>query len=248
MSRRVRGVAAVPLLGLLGAILLWGFSGMPAFGRFHGVYGTLVTSIAVPQRHTTNVVGAVVFDYRGFDTLGEEFILFAAVVGVVLLLRHGGEEEEAEEPPADPVTSDAIRFWGAVGAGAAVLVGMWLAAFGLVTPGGGFQGGVAIASALVVLYLAGSYRAWLTISSEEELDPGHGGGAAGFVVVGLAALISGAPFLHNLLGPGEAGTLFSGGSMAILTWVVALEVAAANLLLYSEFLEQYLAPIARRRR
>ena len=46
-----------------------------------------MNTIAVPQRHTANVVTAVVFDYRGFDTMGEEFILFAAVSGVVLLLR-----------------------------------------------------------------------------------------------------------------------------------------------------------------
>jgi|Deesub1362B_J571_1020462.scaffolds.fasta_scaffold00111_51 multisubunit Na+/H+ antiporter MnhB subunit len=34
-----------------------------------------------------NVVTAIVFDYRGYDTLGEATVLFAAVVGVVLLLR-----------------------------------------------------------------------------------------------------------------------------------------------------------------
>ena len=54
-------------------------------------------------------------------------------------------------------------------------------------------------------------------------------GAGAFVAFGLAALISGAPFLHNLLGPGKTGTLFSGGSIAIVNWAVALEVAAANL-------------------
>ena len=34
-----------------------------------------------------NAVSAVVFDYRGFDTLGEATILFAAVTGVVALSR-----------------------------------------------------------------------------------------------------------------------------------------------------------------
>ncbi|NOX44474.1 MAG: hypothetical protein GXO72_01885 [Caldiserica bacterium] len=34
-----------------------------------------------------NVVTAIVFDYRGYDTLGEATVLFAAVVGVVLMLR-----------------------------------------------------------------------------------------------------------------------------------------------------------------
>ncbi len=34
-----------------------------------------------------NVVTSIVFDYRGYDTLGEATVLFAAVVGVALLLR-----------------------------------------------------------------------------------------------------------------------------------------------------------------
>ena len=36
---------------------------------------------------TNNVVSAVVFDYRGFDTLGEATVLFAAVTGVLMALR-----------------------------------------------------------------------------------------------------------------------------------------------------------------
>ncbi len=39
-----------------------------------------VKKIAVPERHATAVVTSINFDYRAFDTLGEEFILFAAVL------------------------------------------------------------------------------------------------------------------------------------------------------------------------
>ncbi|MDD4362758.1 MAG: hypothetical protein PHD33_00915 [Atribacterota bacterium] len=41
------------------------------------------------QRETgaNNVVTSIVFDYRGFDTLGEATVLFTAVVGVTALLR-----------------------------------------------------------------------------------------------------------------------------------------------------------------
>jgi multicomponent Na+:H+ antiporter subunit B len=232
---------ALPVLGGLGAFLAWGVSGLPPFGHFHGAYGLLLNAIAVPQRHTTNVVTAIVFDYRAFDTLGEEFILFAAVVGVVILLRDddAGMTRKAQK---DFVRSDAIRYFGLPMLGLVVLVGLWLAAFGLVTPGGGFQGGVAIASGIAVLYLTFGYRHWYRLADEQALDPLEGAGAGLYVSVGLAALIAGAPFLHNLLGPGQAGTLFSGGSMAILNWAVALEVAAANLLLYSEFLQRLVAP------
>jgi multicomponent Na+:H+ antiporter subunit B len=237
----VRGLLALPAVGGLGALLAWGFSGMPPFGSFHGFYGQLLNAIALPQRHTTNVVTAIVFDYRGFDTMGEEFILFAAVVGVVILLR-GDNQQGTMLQRTDRVRSDAIRFFGTVMIGVGLLVGLWLAAFGLVTPGGGFQGGVATASGVVMLFLAVGYVPWSKLAHEEALDPFEGAGAGTYVVVGLAALVTGATFLHNVLGPGIPGTLWSGGSMSIINWGVAVEVVAANLLLFSEFLQRYLGP------
>jgi multicomponent Na+:H+ antiporter subunit B len=242
--QRLRAWIAAPVLALLAAILGWGFSRAPAFGDFHGAYGDLLNRIAVPQRHATNVVTAIVFDYRGFDTMGEEFILFASVVGVVLLLRDMREPSAGQD---DPVASDAIRLFGILMVGVVLVVGLWLAAFGLVTPGGGFQGGVAVAGAIVVVFLATGYRAWRAFGREALLDPFEGLGAASYVAIGLAALIAGAPFLHNLLGPGATGTIRSGGTMTLLNWAVAVEVAAANLVLYTEFLESYLVPHLPRR-
>jgi multicomponent Na+:H+ antiporter subunit B len=235
--RQLRGGLALPVLAVLGVLLFWGFSGLPPFGDFHGFYGQLLNHIALPQRHTTNVVAAIVFDYRGFDTMGEELILFAAVSGVVLLLRGDDEQEER----ATDVQSRALRPLGIALGGLVALVGLWLAAFGLVTPGGGFQGGVVIAAGLVALYLTVGYRAWKRFANEQVVDPLEGLGAGSYVALGLATLIAGAPFLHNFLGPGQSGTLFSGGSLSFLNWAVALEVAAANVTLYTEFLQRYVA-------
>ena len=39
------------------------------------------------QTGTNNIVTSIVFDYRGFDTLGEARVLFTAVIGVGVLLR-----------------------------------------------------------------------------------------------------------------------------------------------------------------
>jgi multicomponent Na+:H+ antiporter subunit B len=238
--RRVRALLGVPVVAALAAALAAGILGGPPFGEFHGAYGQMLNSVAVPERHTTNVVTSVVFDYRGVDTMGEEFILFAAVVGVVLLLRD--EREPAGGTRGDDVRSDAVRMFGVALIGPVLLVGLWLAAFGLVTPGGGFQGGVVIAGAIVLLYVTVGYRQWRRLGREPLLDPFEGVAAAAYVAVGLAALVAGEPFLENLLGGGETGTLVSGGSMGVLNWAVAVEVAAANLVLYTEFLESYLVP------
>ncbi len=43
-----------------------------------------------------NIVTAVVFDYRGFDTLGEATVLFIAVLGVSLIFRRLSEKEEED--------------------------------------------------------------------------------------------------------------------------------------------------------
>jgi multicomponent Na+:H+ antiporter subunit B len=240
MSRQVRIAIFMPALAGFAALLFWSFVGLPDFGHYKGPYGYVLNRVALPERHMTNVVTSVVFDYRGFDTMGEEFILFAAVVGVVLLLR--GEDKEDVEAA---VGSDGVRVIGTLMVGGGILVSLWLIAFGFVTPGGGFQGGVALAGATAMLFIAAGYRSFRPFADETALDPIEGVGAGGYVVIGLVGLLSGGAFLENVLGPGVPGTLWSGGSAALVNWCTAAEVAAANLVLLSVFLDEYLAPVVR---
>jgi multicomponent Na+:H+ antiporter subunit B len=202
--------------------------------------------VATPERHATNVVAATVFDYRGLDTMGEEFILFTAVVGVVMLLRSSGEEQgKRQRAKRDSIGSDMVTIVGTVMVGGMLLVGLWLAAFGYVTPGGGFQGGVVLAGGAVLLYLACDRRAFGVYGNEEVLDPFEAIGVGGYAVIGIVALLTGLPFLHNLLGLGVPGTLWSTGSIGLLNWATAIEVTAANVILAKEFLDQYETPLPR---
>lgn len=242
MSRRARLSLFMPALAGLGALLVWAYTGLPAFGDYRGPYGFVLNRIATPLRHMDNVVNATTYDIRGVDTMGEEFILFAAVIGVVLLLR--GDERRHDVD--DDIGSDLVRVFGTLAIGAAFLVGLWLVAFGFVTPGGGFQGGVAIASGALLLYLVAGYREWSAFGNESVLDPIKGIGGGGYVVIGLAALVAGMPFLTNLFSGGVAGTVWSGGSAGFVNWAAGIEVAAANVILFAEFLHEYIVPIARR--
>jgi multicomponent Na+:H+ antiporter subunit B len=238
----VRIGLVLPALAGLGVLLVWAYTGLPAFGDYQGPYGFVLQRISVPLRHMDNVVNATTYDIRGIDTMGEEFILFAAVIGVVLLLR--GDEERSREV-ADDIGSDVVRIFGTLAIGGAVLIGLWLVANGFVTPGGGFQGGVAIAGGALLLYLVAGYREWSAFGNESLLDPIKAIGGGGYVVIGLAALIGGLPFLTNFFGGGNLGTVWSGGSAGFVNWSAGIEVAAANVLLFSEFLEKYIVPIAR---
>jgi multicomponent Na+:H+ antiporter subunit B len=136
-----------------------------------------------------------------------------------------------------------VRLVGVGMVGAGLLIGLWLIAFGYVTPGGGFQGGVVAAGAIALLYLVGNHRDYRPFRNEHVLDPLEALGTGGYVVVGLAALVSGTAFLTNLFGLGTPGLLRSGGSIPVLNWASAIAVTVAILLLFAEFLETYVVPL-----
>ena len=243
--RRIRLVLFLAAGLGLAAFLFWGIAGLPHFGHYKGPYGNIINNKAYQQRHTSNAVAATVFDYRGFDTMGEELILFTAVVGVALLLRHVREEEM--HPPQDAVESEGIRLLGILAIGPVVVLGLFVVAFGYITPGGGFQGGVVLASAALLIWLCGSYRAWHTLTPTPAVDFAEGFGAGAYIVIGLVGLLITNAFLGNFGPLGVKGKLDAGGSIPLLNWAAGIEVAAAMTLLFSEFLKQYVAPIERRR-
>mgnify|MGYP003334817017 CR=1 FL=1 len=44
-----------------------------------------------------NNVAAIVFDFRGYDTMGEAFILITAVAGSIVILYNGKKKEKKED-------------------------------------------------------------------------------------------------------------------------------------------------------
>ena len=230
---------------VVGALLVWGMTGLPPNGVYRGPYGLVLNQVAVAERHATNVVAAVTFDYRGIDTMGEEFILFAAVIGVAILLR--AMRGEAEHPPEEaargrrvPGTSNAVRVGGLALLGPIVLFGIYVVSHGHLTPGGGFQGGVVLATGALLVYLSGEYVTLRRVRPVNSIDQAEALGAGGYVVVGLFGLVASGAFLANALPFGVAGTLLSAGTIPVINLAVGLEVAAGFTLLLSEFLEQTL--------
>jgi multicomponent Na+:H+ antiporter subunit B len=229
----------------LGFITLWGVLGLPDLGNYNGIYGRVLDRVALGERKATNIVAAVTFDYRGFDTLMEEVILFTAVLATALLLRPKPDEDE--QPPDDeaigretPDISDAIRILCLGLVGPSVLFGLYIVAHGHLTPGGGFQGGVVLATAPLMLYLGGEFVAFRRLSPVTVVEPAEGIGAGGFGLVGLGGLVFGGAFMHNFLPLGTPGHLLSSGTIPVINVTVGLAVAAAFVLMAQEFLEQTL--------
>ena len=243
MSPRVRLVlfALAVLLVLPGAARL--VEHMPRFGAHPLPYGDAINAAAPGERHVTNMVSAVNFDYRGFDTLGEEFMLLCAVTGVSVLLRGQRGEARSARPgrtghrPVLPRT-DAVALTGRLGAGVLLLFGLYVALHATTTPGGGFQGGVILASGALLVFLGEGYAAWRRLVRSEAMDACEGLGATLYALCGFAGVAAGLPFGQNLLPTGTPGDLFAGGLMVIENAGVTLAVGGGFLIVFIEFLEE----------
>ena len=146
MSRRARlAFFAVAAAGLA-VTLAVGLAGLPPFGSQLTAYARMLNELASPQRHVTDVVSAITFDYRGIDTLFEEFILLAAVAGISVLLRP--LSDESRQLPEDkapnrkiPPPSPAVWLLAVLLSSLLALIGLETITHGVLTPGGGFRPG-----------------------------------------------------------------------------------------------------------
>ncbi len=243
MSPRIRLVlfAAAVLIVLPGVVRV--AAHMPGFGAHPLPYGDAINAAAPPERHVTNMTSAVNFDYRGFDTLGEEFMLLCAVTGVTVLLRGQRGEQRSARPgrtghrPVLPRT-DAIVVAGRMGAGVLLLFGLYVALHAMTTPGGGFQGGVMLASGLLLVFLGDGYAGWRRLAQSAAADACEGLGATLYVLCGFAGVLLGLPFGQNMLPLGTPGDLFSGGLMLVENAGVTLAVFGGFAVVFIEFLEE----------
>jgi multicomponent Na+:H+ antiporter subunit B len=241
MSSRARTILF--LVSAAGLVILFGcgFSNLPPLGDYRGPYGYVVSQVCVYQRHATDVVNAVTYDYRGFDTLEEEFILFASILGVLLLFRPTGENQKdkhtVQVEDALPV-SDALRVGMQAIAGIMIVFGIYIATHGQLTPGGGFQGGVILASVPLVVYLSGDVKTFERIVSSPLIKLADSGGAAGYAIIGTAAVFFGAQFLTNIVPLGNTGDVFSSGMIAVISVSVGLEVTGGFVVLMHSYLRE----------
>ncbi|MCF7948596.1 MAG: Na(+)/H(+) antiporter subunit B [Spirochaetia bacterium] len=176
------------------------------------------------QLGAANLVTSVIVTYRGLDTLGEVTVLFIATAGVGFLLRR----DEEDQLPGDGVPRETPREASELlGSGSMLLFpllmlfGVYIFLHGHLTPGGGFQGGVVIASAMLLLMLArvSFHLNHLIISLVESLSGFF------YVAIGVLGLILAAGFLDNRILPlGEFGTLLSAGAIPIIYSLVGLKV------------------------
>lgn len=220
---------------------------MPAFGDQLPAYGATVNAHVPSMRQATNVVTAVIFDVRGVDTLGEEFIFVAAIAGLAVLLR-GGRGEDASRKPIHtdgrllPPRSEAVALLIRWMLPAMIAFSIYVMAHGQLTPSGGFQAGAMLASALLLLFLGDGYRSWRQVVPPIVMKTLESLGAVGCVAVGLLPMLLGAGFLENVLPQGQPKSLTGGGLIPLFNVAVGMAITGGFVNALVEFLEETREP------
>ena len=106
-----------------------------------------------------------------------------------------------------------------------LVFGIYIILFGTISPGGGFQGGVITASAVLLLYIGYGYSTASKAVKEDALRVSESIGAALYVILGLCGIVLGAVFCRNVFfANGSIGDLVSGGNITFMGWAVGFKV------------------------
>ncbi len=238
-----QSLKAVLICTLIGAALVYGSLDMPLYGdpdapiHNHVVpryLGESLVEIGLP-----NVVTSVLASYRGYDTMGEAFVIFTAAVGVLALIGRG--KSTTVSGAAKSVAAGRqmhrkliLRVVSKLLIPFILLFGLYVQWHGDFGPGGGFQAGV-IFGAAFILYalifglgtLRASLPAWLTRTVLAL-------GVLLYAGVGVETMILGSKFLdYNVLGTTPTAGQHVG--IILVEFGVGMTVFAAIVTIFCAF-------------
>ena len=145
-----------------------------------------------------NVVTAVLATFRGYDTLGEVFVVFAACIGVLFVLGStSGTTKIKLRSESEGLRHHLIpKVVGRLLVPFIVLFGLYVQFHGEYGPGGGFQAGAIIATAFILHALLEGEAAALRAIPRNALLAMTAIGALIYSAVGIAAILMGGNFLE----------------------------------------------------
>ncbi len=220
------------------AFFLWRGLLIPSEPKLGSTGEHYVTHTA-SETGASNVVAAILFDYRAFDTLGEVTVIYTTVCGVALLF--AGRRYRASRQGLSFVVKRGMGLMVPF----IVLYASSIVLMGHLTPGGGFQGGVIFATVTVLFCIVYGSRFEAAQIDPHKKEILESAGGLVFVGLGLLGLLGGAGFLANLgagFPGGTPGSLYSGGTIPFLNVAVGIKVGASLSTLFYSMIKILEAP------
>jgi len=195
-----RAMIAPGLLAFVtGGLLCFAALGLPEFGDpsspANAYVGRLYLEQTGKEIGAANVVTAVLASYRGFDTLGETVVIFAAGVGVALMLGFGPRARLA--PPPDRMGDHhvVLRVAAKMLIPMIALYAFYVQFHGDIGAGGGFQAGVILAVAAILNGLVFGLRETMAAVPVAVVRGVSAAGVLIYAGVGVICMANGGGFL-----------------------------------------------------
>lgn len=195
----------LPLLVVVatGAALIYGTLDMPPFGAadnpIHQHVAPRYIEESPKEVGLPNMVTSVLASYRGFDTLGETVVVFAAAVGVLSLLglarRRDQDAEDSDIKDLSFKGHKVLRVVAKLIIPLTILFALYVQFHGDFGPGGGFQAGVIAAAAFILYALVFSLSHSYRVVSPKFLQILACLGVLIYASVGLYSMMQGGQFL-----------------------------------------------------
>jgi multicomponent Na+:H+ antiporter subunit B len=194
-----------PSLGLLaatitGAAFVFGTIDIPHFGApnapIHQHVAPHYIDKTLEEVGVPNIVTAVLASYRGYDTLGETTVIFTAGIGVLALLSMlERQREDGNILPTPLGRHIVLHVVGKLIIPLIMLFALYVQFHGDYSPGGGFQAGVILATAIILYAMVFGLAAAKAVISPNVLRWLMAAGVILFAGVGVTGLFAGGNYL-----------------------------------------------------
>jgi multicomponent Na+:H+ antiporter subunit B len=192
--------SVLPLLVVCftGGALIYGTFDMPPFGDpgnpVHQHVAPRYIENSPEEVGLPNMVTSVLASYRGFDTLGETVVVFAALIAVLSLLGIRRQDEN-DAPEAGLKSHHVLHVVAKQIIPLTILFALYVQFHGDFGPGGGFQAGVIAAAAFILYALVFGLPSAFAVVGPKFLQLMASCGVLLYASVGLYSMFKGGQFL-----------------------------------------------------
>jgi multicomponent Na+:H+ antiporter subunit B len=188
--------------------------------------------VIIGRTNIPNAVTAVYLETRLYDTIFEVIVFSITALGVTTLFSSLSRSDEGSQQVFGSVTV----YSGGLAA-LSITLFLYLVLEGHISPGGGFVGGVVLATGIVTYGLTSNFAK--ANSHYDRFKIKMLENASLITIFSLASFIILFPEMHaRLLAGGEFGEVLSGGLIPVLNILIGIKVYAGAWKMSSEFINR----------